>query len=81
MLRRKNKNMNGLLPASVVEAAADGDMDAINAVLNHFDRYIAVLSAKLIYDWRRILRLTVDEKLRRRSETKLITSILTFKVA
>ncbi|NLI13919.1 MAG: helix-turn-helix domain-containing protein [Peptococcaceae bacterium] len=69
-----------LLPFPVI-AAAGGNIDAINAVLKHYEGYIAVLSTKRGYDRNGIPLLCVDEELRRRLETKLITKILTFKVA
>ena len=75
-LSRKN-----LLPFPVIAAAASGSIDAINAVLKHYEGYIAVLSTRRGYDRNGIPSLCVDEELRRRLETKLITKILTFKVA
>lgn len=78
----KNKFLNtGLLSFPVIRLAADGDVDAINAVLKHYEGYIAALSAKQLYDENGNPHLCVDESLRRRLETKLITKILMFKVA
>jgi hypothetical protein len=70
-----------LLPFPVIQRAADGDVDAINAVLKHYEGYIAVLSTKQLYDENGNPYLCVDEGMRRRLETKLITKILAFKVA
>jgi len=67
-----------LLPYPVVVLAAGGDVDAINAVLKHYEGYIAVLATKQLYDERGNPYLCVDEGLRRRLETKLITGILAF---
>ena len=61
--------------------AAGGDVDAINAVLKHYEGYIAVLSTKQLFDEDGNPYLCVDEGLRRRLETKLITAILTFDAA
>ena len=72
---------NVLIPYPVIVLAAGGDVDAINAVLRHFGDYIAVLSAKRLYDEDGNAYLYIDEGLRRRLETKLITAILTFKAA
>lgn len=78
----KHKFLNtGLLPFPVISLAADGDIDAINAVLKHYEGYIAALSTKQLYDEYGNPHLCVDEGLKRRLETKLITKILTFKVA
>ena len=70
-----------LIPYPVIVLAAGGDVDAINAVLRHFGDYISVLSTKRLYDEDGNPYLCVDEGLRRRLETKLITAILTFDAA
>ena len=69
---------HNLLPYPVVVLAAGGDVDAINAVLKHYEGYIAVLATKQLYDESGNPYLCVDEGLRRRLETKLITGILSF---
>ena len=69
-----------LLPFSVIQKAAGGDVEAINAVLKHYEGYIARLSLRELYDEYDNPHLCVDEELRRRLETKLITKILTFRV-
>ena len=71
---------NRLLPLTVIEAAAGGDVEAINAVLKHYAGYIARLSIRELYDEYGNPHLCVDEELRRRLETKLITKLLTFRV-
>ena len=55
-------------------------METINAVLKHYAGYIAKLSLRKLYDEYGNPHLCVDEELRRRLETKLITKILTFRV-
>jgi len=70
-----------LIPYPVIVLAAGGDADAINAVLRHFGDYIAVLATKRLYDEDGNPYLCVDEGLRRRLETKLITAILSFDAA
>ena len=75
----QSKN-NRLLPLTVIEAAAGGDVEAINAVLKHYAGYIARLSMRELYDEYGNPHLCVDEELRRRLETKLITKMLTFRV-
>jgi len=78
----KNRTRNNrLLSYPVIALAASGDVDAINAVLKHYERYIAALSTRQLYDEGGNSHLCVDEALRRRLETKLITKILTFNVA
>jgi len=50
----------------------------INAVLKHYEDYIAVLATKQLYDDYGNPYLCVDEGIKRRLETKLITAILSF---
>lgn len=69
-----------LLPLTVIEAAAGGDVEAINTVLKHYAGYIARLSMRELYDEYGNPHLCVDEELRRRLENKLITKLLTFQV-
>jgi len=75
------KTINNLVPYPVIVLAAGGDVDAINAVLRHFGEYIIVLATKRLYDEDGNPYLCVDEGLRRRLETKLITAILNFDAA
>jgi hypothetical protein len=70
-----------LIPYPVIVLAAGGDVDAINAVLRHFGDYIAVLATKRLFDENGNPYLCVDEGVRRRLETKLITAILAFDAA
>jgi len=69
---------NSLIPYSVIVLAANGDVDAINAVLKHFEGYMNVLATIQLYDEDGNSHLCIDETLKRRLETKLITAILTF---
>ena len=77
-----NNNLNNarLLPFTVIQKAAGGDVEAINAVLKHYAGYIAKLSLRELYDEYGNPHLCVDEELRRRLETKLITKILTITI-
>ena len=75
------KNNKRLLPFGTIEAAADGDPDAIHALLKHYEGYIYVLSSRQLYDENGNPHICIDEGLRRRLETKLITKILTFNAA
>lgn len=80
MADKTNKPASSLLPYSILEAAVSGNVDAINAVLRHYECYIAALSTRTLYDEVGIPHLCVDEEMRRRLETKLITKILSFKL-
>ncbi len=74
------QNYTCLLPYSVIEAAAAGNAEAINVVLDHYRGYIAKLSLVGGKDPEGNTRVYANEELRRRLETKLICKILTFSV-
>lgn len=80
MTTNLNKSGSSLLPYTTIEAAASGDVDAINAVLKHYERYLTALSTRTLYDENGIPNLCVDEGMKRRLETKLITRILCFDI-
>lgn len=80
MANNPTKSVSSLLPYTTIEAAASGDVDAINAVLKHYERYIAALATRTLYDENGNPHLCVDEEMKRRLETKLITKILSFDV-
>ncbi|TEB17118.1 Helix-turn-helix domain protein [Pelotomaculum sp. FP] len=80
-MMKTSPSYKNLLPFPVIAAAAGGNIDAINAVLKHYEGYIATLSTRQLYDENGNPHLCVDPELRRRLETKLIAKILTFKVA
>ena len=46
MARNLSNAAASLLPYSTIEAAASGNVDAINAVLKHYERYIAALATR-----------------------------------
>ena len=50
MASNPTKSVSSLLPYTTIEAAASGDVDAINAVLKHYERYIAALATRTLYD-------------------------------
>ena len=77
----KTRNKENLLPFHIIKAASEGDVEAINEVLKHYEGYIAALSTRKLYDECGNPHYCVDETLRRRLETKLITKILAFEVA
>ena len=78
MSEGKSNGKTRLLPFSVIEAASNGDVDAINKVLNHYEGYIIMLSTRRMYDEQGIPHFFVDNELRRTLETKLIVKILQF---
>ena len=75
-----NKPFN--LPTfKTIEAAAQGDVTAINAVIRHYSGYIAALSMRPLWDEYGRVHMAVDPEIQRRLETKLITKVLGFKIA
>lgn len=54
---------------------------ATGIVLNHHEPYIAILSMRTVYDDSGYPHTQVDEDVRNRLETKLISSIFEFQVA
>ena len=60
--------------------ALEGDIQAINKILKHYEGYIAKLSVRKMYDEYGCVHYCVDETLRRRLETKLIKTIIGFKI-
>lgn len=73
-------DMNALsLP--VIQAAMEGDGEALAAVLNHYKGYIRYLAMRPLKDEYGNEYLCVDEDMRLRLEAKLIHSIVTgFKI-
>jgi len=78
MMSNPAKAVSSLLPYTTIEAATSGNVDAINNVLKHYERYIAALSTRTLYDENGNPHFCVDEEIERRLETKLITRILSF---
>lgn len=76
----KTRNKENLLPFHIIKAVSEGDVSAINAVLKHYEGYIIKLSTRKLYDESGQVHYCIDETLRRRLETKLITKILAFEV-
>ena len=70
------KMRNNLLPFDVIEAAANGNSEALDKVLRHYSGYIARLSMRQMYDENGSLRWGVDEAMRRQLENKLVDAIV-----
>jgi len=77
--KNKRKEEKNLLPFHIIKAASEGDVEAIHAVLAHYEGYIAKLSTRKMYDEFGQVHYCVDETLRRRLETKLIAKTLAFR--
>ena len=55
-----------LLPFHIIKAASEGDVEAINTVVDHYEGYIIRLSIRKMYDEYGQVHYCIDETLRRR---------------
>ena len=74
---RKSEN---LLPFPVISAAANGDTNAMCAILKHYGGYIAKLCTRTLKDDAGNTYSYVDEEMRNRLQVRLITRTLAFHV-
>lgn len=79
MNRTKDKT-KGLLPFSVISAAAGGDADAMCTVLQHYNAYIVKLCTRMLKDSEGNSYPYIDEEMRNRLQVRLITRTLAFRV-
>ena len=63
-----------------IQAAIEGDAEAINQVLSYFQPFINSECKREYKDEFGIVHYVADEYMKRRMETKLITKILDFKI-
>lgn len=64
----------------VIEAAIAGDAAAINQIVDYFQPYINSRCRRKFIDEKGRSHYGIDEYMKRRMETKLITKILDFKI-
>lgn len=69
-----------MIPFSLIVKATDGDTKAISYILKHYKGYIAKRSLRLMKDEYGHQSMVIDEVLRGRMETRLITKILAFEI-
>ena len=69
-----------LLPFPVISAAANGDTNAMCAILKHYGGYIAKLCTRTLKDDAGNTYSYVDEEMRNRLQVRLITRTLAFHV-
>ena len=81
MSNNKTPTTGKLLPYEIIKAASNGDTDAVDAVLQHYDGYIAKLSTRRLFDEYGNAYVCVNEAVRHRLEIKLITGLLAFNAA
>ena len=69
-----------LVPFPLIVKAADGNSEAINQIIRHYRGYMTKRSLRLLKDEYGNQSMVVDEVLRGRMETRLITKILSFEI-
>lgn len=69
-----------MIPFSDIVEATDGDIETINQIVKHYSGYIAKRSLRPMKDEYGNQHMVVDENLRHRIETRLITKILSFEI-
>ena len=79
-MSRLKYRYSSLLTSSVIKAATKGDAEAVDAVLKHYSLYISKLAMRRLYDENGWSMMCVDESLRQRLESKLMSAILRFRV-
>ncbi|BDP61613.1 hypothetical protein EfmJHP38_25510 [Enterococcus faecium] len=72
------KTQYPMIPFPLIVKATDGDTEAINQILHHYRGYITKRSLRLMKDEYGNQSMVVDEVLRGRMETRLITKILSY---
>lgn len=74
------KQEYSMIPYQTIEQAINGDVLAINEVLKHYHSYINKLSQRVIKNELGKRHMVVDEILRNRIESRLLKTILSFKI-
>ena len=69
-----------LVPFPLIVKAADGNSEAITQIIRHYRGYMTKRSLRLMKDEYGNQSMVVDEVLRGRMETRLITKILSFEI-
>ena len=76
----KSKKHRELPEFEIIQAAIEGDAEAINQILSYFQPFINSECKREYKDEFGRVHYVVDEYMKRRMETKLITKILDFKI-
>ncbi|MCM6878891.1 helix-turn-helix domain-containing protein [Enterococcus faecium] len=72
------KNSREVLPFPIIALAVNGDVNAVNHVLKHFEHYIIKLSQKTLFDEMGNPHIHVEPEIKRILETKLIVAMMNF---
>lgn len=74
------KTAHPRVPFPLIVKATDGDVEAINQIVKHYRGYTSKRSLRRMTDEYGNSHMVIDETLRGRMETKLITKILAFEI-
>lgn len=74
------KNERNILPFTVIVLATNGDVNAVNHVIKHFEPYINKLSQKTLFDEFGNPYIHIEDEIKRSLETKLILAVTNFKL-
>ncbi|MBU3228409.1 helix-turn-helix domain-containing protein [Clostridium algidicarnis] len=75
------KTLYELVPYEVIEKAINGDVEAIQHVIQHYSRYMNSLSQKNLSDTDGNTYVAIDEEIKKCLEIKLVISLSKFKIA
>lgn len=78
-MKNKKKNKKTPLPYFVIAAAANGDIEAINMVVKHYEAYITLLSTIFVEGENNETMAVVDDEKKRMLEIHLIAKLLDFR--
>ena len=73
-------NESTVLPYSVIFMAVQGDIQAMEQVVEHYRKYIVTLAQREVVDEHGNTALVVDNEWRKRLELKLITAVVKFQL-
>lgn len=73
-------NEHSLLPYPIIVAATKGESEAMKTVIQHYGSYISSLAMRKLRDERGNTYWGIDEDMRDRLRSKLMQSILAFKI-
>lgn len=76
----EKKDDTGLLSYPVIVAATQGDFEAMDYVLHHYESYMVSLSIRRFRDDRGNLYYGVDRDIYDRLRSKLMLAVLKFKI-
>lgn len=74
------KSNQKVLSFTVIILAVNGDVNAVNQVLQHFEHYINKLSQKTLFDELGNPYIHIEDDIKRLLETKLILAITRFEL-